>query len=74
MNNIVKIVTEAGVSRKTRAPFSSMEINDQVNGINGNVTDDIAGAGATIIKQRTLHVAGITRVPYQNTFSTAYAN
>ena len=74
MANIMKIVTEAGVSKKTRDPFSSMEVNDQINGTNGKVLDDVASVSAKIIKQKTLNVAGITRVPYIKDFSTAYRN
>ena len=71
MANDMKIITVAGVSKKTRDPYSSQDI-DQVNGVQGQLIDDVADAGAKIIKQRTLNAAGITRVPYSNTFSTAY--
>lgn len=70
----VKTANKAGVSAGRRTPFNSMEINDQVGGVNGGLTDDVAGAGATVVKSRTLNEAGITRVPYTTTQSKAYSN
>lgn len=65
----IMATTEAGVSDSLSNPFASMEINDQVNGVNGGVTDLAGGSSALRAKQRVLNEAGVTRVPYSAVLS-----
>ena len=74
IRHTIKGALMAGVLVSTRRPFSSMEINDQVNGVNGIVTDDVAGSGDQLHEGKVTHVAGISGAPVERNFSTAYAN
>lgn len=69
MNLDLLRVTKAGVSRVISNPFASMEINDQVNGVNGKVTDTASGAGSLKASPRVLSSAGVVRTPYVATAS-----
>ena len=64
----------AGVSQPTRKPFGPLEINDQKDGVNGIVTDDIAGSGAKVLENTVAKRAGVVSGPLDRNFSTAYAN
>jgi len=65
----------AGIAQPSRMPFNSMEINDQKNGVNGIIDDDISTqAGTKIAAFRTKKIAGVVRTPFENTQSTAYAH
>ena len=62
--------TLSGVTNRASDPFSSMEINDQVNGTNGNILDSglSSNSGTTRrIQRRMLTDAGIVnaRLDYQ---------
>lgn len=68
------VANSAGVSQMRRQPFGGLEINDQVGGVNGVVTDDVATSGSLVSKNKMPYKAGILGREQSRTFSTAYAN
>jgi hypothetical protein len=71
---VSKTSTTAGVSKGSRQPFNSMEINDQINGHEGTVLDDKAGVNDKIINQKVSNYAGVLRRPFESTMSKSFGN
>lgn len=65
----------AGVTRKASDPFSSMEVNDQVNGENGVILDSgLSSNSGTVIrtKPRMIVDAGIVNAKHDYQPSLSY--
>ena len=73
--SVNKTTSTAGVSRKLSDPFSSMEINDQVDGVNGKITG-AAQTGSKNIRtnQKALVRNGIINQGLTHLASTAFGS